>query len=459
MQRRAFLRAGGAAGIGVGASLTVPGSVGASPTPVASLSAGATPTGYEPLGSVEVPGAAEAVVGDGGDVAYLATTDGFATVDVSDPSGPDVLAERSSIEVDGDPLTDVWDVDVDGGRLAVVGPAHRTSDDVFHGIVVYDVSDPADPVRVGQPHETGYHIHNCYLAEDLLYVVANREDENPLVVFDVSDDEPTEIGRWSLLEHEPGWADVYWRARYLHDVYVHEGVAYLAHWNAGTYLLDVSEPTDPEYLSRVMETSLEEQRDLADEDAQLGLPGNDHYSAVDENGDLLAVGREAWETGGAEPDGPGGIDLYDVSDPSAPERLASIDAPEADDESYDGGEWTTAHNFELRDGRLYSSWYQGGVTVHDVTDPAAPEALATWRDPDVAGFWTARVAGDGDVFVASSTSMIPETDTEGALYTFPTAVEPADPIPGLTGAAGVAGVAGGAIGLEWLRRRTEADDE
>ncbi|MFC4439284.1 MULTISPECIES: LVIVD repeat-containing protein [Natrialbaceae] len=479
MRRRTLLRAG----VATGTALTIAGSSAAS---TAALTRQDT---YEPLGRVSVDGATEAVVGDAGDVAYLAVADGFATVDVSDPADPTILAEERELEADDRPLTEILDVKVDGDRLAVVGPAHRTSEDVFHGFVVYDVSEPAAPEPVTDPYETGYHIHNCYLEEDLLFVVANDEDENPLVIFDVGDG-VEEVGRWSLLEREPGWSDVFWRARYNHDVYVQDGIAYVAHWNPGTYLIDVSDPADPEYVSHVSETDLEEQRELEDEAAQLGLPGNDHYSAVDDTGDLLAVGREAWAIDGGGPDEPGGLDLYDVSDPAEPAFQSSIDAPAAADETYDGGLWTTVHNFEIRNGRLYSSWYQGGVKIHDVSDPADPEELAAWRDPDEAAFWTARVAEPGETFVASSTEMVPNTDLEGALYTFPieageqanppSLTDPeergtgtddagengtagsgsddaetdagADSIPGFT-ATGAVGAAGGAVALEWLRRR------
>ncbi|MDQ2050667.1 hypothetical protein RBH26_09215 [Natronolimnohabitans sp. A-GB9] len=406
MQRRAVLRAGGAVGAAIGIAQAT-----------RSLVTGTDRDGFEPLGRVPVTGAAEAVVGDDGETAYLATTDGFATVDIADPSDPTLLEERYPLSVDDERFHHILDVKVDGDRLAVVGPADRTASPVFHGFVIYDVSDPADPVAVGEPYETGYHIHNCFLDGDVLYVVANQDEENPLVVFDVSGDGPTEIGRWSLIDREPEWGEVHWLVRYLHDVYVHDDVAALAHWNAGTYLLDVSDPADPQYISHVRETELETHHDLEREEAQLGLPGNDHYSAVDDTGELLAVGREAWATGGEEPDGPGGIDLYDVSDPADPEKAASIAAPAADDASYRGGEWTTAHNFELRDGRLSSSWYQGGVKIHDVSDPADPEELAHWRDTETAAFWTARIAGP-ETIVASSTPQVPNAETDGALYTF-----------------------------------------
>ncbi|AFZ71713.1 LVIVD repeat-containing protein [Natronobacterium gregoryi] len=415
MRRRTLLRRSGALALGLSTSVL------ASSTADSPVATADSDESYEPLGRVAVDGAAEAVVGDAGETVYLATTTGFAVVDVSDPADPSLRFEEASIEVDGDPLLEILDVKVDGDRLVVPGPANESSNYPFHGFVCYDVSDPGDPEPVDEPYETGFHIHNCYLEGEILYVVANGRSENPLVVYNVGDG-IEEIGRWSLAERDPGWKDVDWRTRYLHDVYVHDDVAYLAHWNAGTYLLDVSDPGTPASLSHVAETTLERTLEIEDDtEARLGLPGNDHYAAVDETGDLLAVGREAWATGGAEPDGPGGIDLYDVSESTAPELQGSIEPPAAVDESYEAGLWTTAHNFELWDGVLYSSWYRGGVNVYDVSDPTSPRALAWWRDPKTAGFWTARVAEPGETFVASSTPAIPNAPTDGALYTFPLA--------------------------------------
>ncbi|MFC4542929.1 LVIVD repeat-containing protein [Halosolutus amylolyticus] len=460
MHRRALLRSGAI----VGTSLS-----GLQTAAVPSTAAVSQDDAFEPRGRVSVEGAAETVVGDDGDVAYLAATNGFVTVDVSDPADPTVLAEERRIEVDGGRLTEILDVAVDGDRLVVPGPANQKGDsEIFNGVLVYDVGDPADPVRVAE-YETGYHIHNCYLDGDVLYVVANgpgEDDETPdgnrLDVYDVSGDAIEAIGDWSLLDHDPEWGDVFWLARYLHDAYVHDDVAYLPFWNAGTYLLDVSDPADPEYLSHVRRTELEDQRAIEDgREAQQELPGNDHYAAVDDSGTLMAVGREAWATDDNDAGGPGGIDLYDVSDPEAPTHVASIDPPETEDATYRGGEWTTSHNFELRDGHLYSSWYQGGVKIHDVSDPADPVEVVSWEDRETAGFWTARVAAPGETLVASSTQLIPGAGTEGALYTFPIEFgeeereddDASDTIPGFAGVAGLAGLAGGVAGLEWVRRR------
>ncbi|MFB6354608.1 MAG: hypothetical protein ABEJ92_11050 [Halobacteriales archaeon] len=149
----------------------------------------------------------------------------------------------------------------------------------------------------------------------------------------------------------------------------------------------------------------------------IARPGNHHSAALSADGTRLAVGAEAFDLpDGDGTGGPGGIDLYDIADPSSPTRLATIDAPAAADETR-GGTWTTAHDFAFVGDRLVSAWYQGGVRIHDVSSPAEPAELAWWRRPGVAAFWTARPAADGS-FVAPSTAL-PNGELFEGLYRFP----------------------------------------
>jgi len=354
---------------------------------------------YEPLGSVEIEGTADAVSSVDGSVAYVATTTGYATVDLSDPTDPTVLADvRDPL---GDhpegPLREIYDVQVSGDQLLVVGPANPNTPGPQAAVVV-DVADPADPVQLGV-FETEYHIHNCFLDGDVAYLCGNEMDRNPLAVLDISDPtDPQEIARWSLLDVESEWEPVDPLLRYLHDVWVRDGLAVLAYWDAGTWLLDVSEPTAPELLGQFGHYEPDELVGLSSSEVrteQHALPGNSHYAATDPTNSLLAVGREAWavEYDGEQRGGPGGIELYEINNPADPQQLATIDPPETPDPTR-GGIWTTAHNFELSENRLYSSWYQGGMMIHDISDPSAPERIAAWRDPDEVSFWTARRAAD-----------------------------------------------------------------
>ena len=110
-----------------------------------------------------------------------------------------------------------------------------------------------------------------------------------------------------------------------------------------------------------------------------------------------------------------------MSDPANPTRLATIDpppVPEGEAGTYFNGYWTTAHNFDVVGDYLYSSWYRGGVKVHDVSNPENPEELARWQDGENAEIWTAQAGVPGDFFVASSLRNPTDPNGSGGLYVF-----------------------------------------
>lgn len=406
MRRRTLLRAG--AGLLAG-------------TAVGRVAAQDDETGYQPLGSVEVPGAKDAAVVDG-ELAYVAASDGFATVDLSDPADPTVLAEERGIPADG-PISRIWDLWPDGDRLVVAGPESGTFPTPT--VMLYDVSDPTDPAPLDR-YEPGFPIHNAFFEDGIVYLTQHGDDGNPIAIVDTADDELTELTRWTLLNHGEDWNGVNQRLYSIHDIYVHDDLAYLSYWDAGLWILDVSDPTSPEYVNHFGDYTREELLAMEDDRTYwepFVPPGNAHYAQVDETGTLLGVGAEAWAT--EDGDGtlvgdPGGIDLWDVEDPTAPEHLSHIPAPDSYDNTQEG-QFTTAHNFDIVGERLYSSWYFGGVKLHDVSDPESPEELAWWRNPDEAVFWTARSGVPGDFFVGSSAQSDGgfELAETGRLYTFP----------------------------------------
>lgn len=378
------------------------------------------PDEFAPLATLPLDGAREAVVGPDGTTAHLAVEGGFAAVDVSDPSAPTLLAERRDLLADDPegPMRDVQDVAVDGDRLLVVGPAHPGSAGP-RAALLFDVSDPSAPERLAV-HRTDYPIHNAALRDGHAYLTAGDEADRWFEVVDVSAG-ATPVSRWSPVDADDAWASVPVGLRPLHDLTVRDGLAYCAVWDAGTWIVDVSDPADPVALGRVggrPPDALAAVEDVAR--ASTELPGNHHSCALDEREGLLAVGREAWDADGDGAGGPGGVTLHDVSDPSRPEPLGRVDPPPTEDPTR-SGTWTTAHNLDLRAGLLYSAWYQGGVRIHDVTDPSAPRAVAAWRDAEAARFWTAVRAAEAVVAPSMGVGA-----ADAALVTFP-APEPVRP--------------------------------
>jgi PGF-CTERM protein len=396
-------------------------------TPTAAV---ATPTsGWEPTGEVAVPGATEVVLTPDGETAFAAVGDGFAVLDMADSTDPRVVTRVTDISP---PDTDrvmggVYDVKYDDGDLLVAGPAGYDPD-AWRGVVRYDVSDPTDPERL-TVHETVFPVHNCFYLDGYAYLTGNDGDRNPLVIVDMTD--PAAVGRWSVLDYDDAWADVNRNLRQLHDVWVQDGLAYLAYWDAGTWILDVSDPANPDHVGHVLAQSVEtlaEKQNLEVYRETVEPPGNVHYVATDPAGDMLAVGKETWNSNAGvdttpgpdspDPGGPSGIDLYDVSDPADPAHLATIDPPPTADRNVNGV-WTTAHNFEVGSRYLYSAWYQGGVMVHDIADPANPERVRYFRRSPSTEFWTAQLTSPGDAVVASSYVNPQNRDAPARVLTFP----------------------------------------
>jgi hypothetical protein len=202
---------------------------------------------YEPLGSVAVTGATEAVVHDAGQTACVATQHGFAIVDISTPESPTLVETRTELLDDREngPLREVLNVAVEGDRLLVAGPANHQDRPSAEGFLLYDLSEPQDPERIAV-HETDHPIHNATLTDEYAYLV----DSTRVVVVDITGT-PQEVGDWRPRDADPAWADVHRLLRFAHDLFVHEDRAYVVEWDAGTFVLDVSDPSDPEALSRI----------------------------------------------------------------------------------------------------------------------------------------------------------------------------------------------------------------
>ncbi len=387
---------------------------------------------YGPLDEAGVDGIKEVVVSPDGTTAYLAVTDGFAIVDLSDPTAPKLVHEQRDLVADhpDGPLRGIYDVALAGDDLVVASQGGENGE--LYAFVVYDVSDPANPQQ-RLTREVRGSIHNCEVADGHVYVTGlhaghHSDTESspaiPVEIYDIRSEEAPMVAEWSPLDKNETWADVPARNRIIHDVSVVSGRAYLAYWDAGAVLLDVTDPADPTFLSRVGEFTAEELTAMSDAElaaeATEGPAGNAHHVTGSADGSLFGVGKEAWDDPNTEGGGPGGIDLYDASDPTNPQQVATI-APESSPDETRGGVWTTAHNFEIRGNRLYSSWYRAGVKIYDISDPGSPELLTWWLRPRETNFWTAQAGAPGEFFIASSASgaNAGPPDSRESLFVFP----------------------------------------
>ncbi|WP_265108560.1 LVIVD repeat-containing protein [Halosolutus halophilus] len=310
--------------------------------------------------------------------AYVATGNGLAVVDWRNPTRPEVVGSMTA----ADPAGGILDAKVEGDLASLAsngGP----------GITLVDVSDPTDPTEIGFV-DVGHHIHNNFLADGYAYLTVNESgdaafSEARTTIVDVRDPwNPEVVGEYRLKDDFPEFAAG--GVNPCHDVYVQDDLLYQAFWDAGVVVADVSDPTDPQLVSQFGEAPNADSPGF-DLEEYLTAPGNAHYVQPSPDGDLVYVGAETFPGGFVEnPDNDdyGGITIFDVSDYDEPRELVRIDPPNVD-------AFRTSHNFDVTANRLHASWYDGGVTVHDVTDPANPETVASYHTDDTS-FWGAEAA-------------------------------------------------------------------
>jgi hypothetical protein len=272
---------------------------------------------------------------DGRDYAYTGTYHGnhMYAWDVTDPASPTIV---DSLEFDG---RRVNDVKINADRtIAVVTSEHAS--DRRNGITVLDISAPSRPVKLSHYAEglTGG-VHNTWIEGDLVYAV--HYGTRALHIIDISDPRaPTEVGRWQL-ENED---------RFLHDVMIEDGLAYLSYWNDGVVILDVGAgiaggtPTEPQLVSSLAYTY------------RLGSEsyGNTHHAI--RYGNYVFTGDEIFDCAECVNGPRGYIHAIDVSDIENPREVAWYRVPEAG-----------SHNMWAEDDRLYIGYYQAGLRVVDIS--------------------------------------------------------------------------------------------
>ena len=272
---------------------------------------------------------------DGRDYVYTGTYHGnlMYAWDVTDPTSPTIV---DSLVLDGRRVNDVK-INTDR-TIAIVTSEHAS--DRRNGITVLDISEPSHPVKLSHYAEglTGG-VHNTWIEGDLVYAV--HYGTRAMHIIDISDPRsPTEVGRWQLENEE----------RFLHDVMIEDGLAYLSYWNDGVVILDVGAgiaggtPTEPQFVSSLAYTY------------RLGSEsyGNTHHAI--RYGNYVFTGDEIFSCAECVNGPRGYIHAIDVSDIENPREVAWYRVPEAG-----------AHNMWAEDDRLYLGYYQAGLRVLDIS--------------------------------------------------------------------------------------------
>jgi hypothetical protein len=294
--------------------------------------------------------------------------------DVSDPSNP---VKTDSLVVDARLVNDV-STTADGkiGLLTREGASSRKN-----GIVFFDAADPAHPKIISEYTETvSGGVHSAFI--DGHHVYLTDDATGSMRVIDFSDlKKPREVARWEVenpLAKTMTVGDFQLSAgRSLHDIYVKDGLAYLAYWKDGLVILDVGnglkggKPEKPQFVSQLRFNHHE----LYGPGWLAGTHTVFRYKNYVFVGDEVlpaefdVSSRDRLVTRGI-------IHVVDVSAIERPHKVAEYSVPEAG-----------AHNVWVEDDKLYIGFtYGGGGRVLDVSGELRGDLYLQGRE--IARLWT-----------------------------------------------------------------------
>lgn len=274
--------------------------------------------------------------------------------DVTDPANP---MKVDSLQVNGRTVNDVK-VSPDGRYAAI---SREGASDRRNGVVLLDLANLPE-LTVASTFDEGLTggVHNMFATDDYLFALSNGDKYMILDVTDIY--APTYVSEYDHPDSR------------IHDVWVYDGIAYSAEWGTGIVVVDVGNGRwggsidNPVYVT------------------SFPLPtGTTHavfpYYSESAGKMYLFAGDEimnrrglAWagyprsmgsyssqydpETGlgGIPLTTTGYIQVIDFTDPETPEMVAR----------YEVSEFGT-HNFWVEDDVLYAAYYEGGVRTVDVS--------------------------------------------------------------------------------------------
>lgn len=337
-----------------------------------------------------------AYVGTWGIFNLACPNEGTLVVDIGRPSDPELVTT-----IPTEPGTQTNDV-----KVARIATPHFRGDLLAvsnedcavggaRGIELWDVSDPQQPVALGRygPPEAfddavdlpawGFGVHNLFIFEqgNRAYVAAiidfgevfqgffGADPIGDVRIIDVTDPtDPRLVGDWGIVTDlgldpfDPDqFASPFESAP--HDVWVEDDVAYVSYWDAGLILLDVSDPADPQLLSRAT--------------YEAGAEGNTHVAVPATGDNVVVVGDEDFSPVGGGDDIWGFGRIFDIQ--REPVQVATFDTGNVTADPALGD--FSMHNVVVRGSTAYVSWYSDGMVLYDISQPAAPRQIAQFVPP------------------------------------------------------------------------------
>jgi hypothetical protein len=286
------------------------------------------------------------------------------------------------------------------------------------GLAVYDISQPANPRRIGFMAVDGGGVHRIwYVGGRWAYVSVLLDGFTDYIFMTVDMADPTcprEAGRYwlpgmnSSAGERPSWPSA--RRYGLHHAIVHGDTAYAAWRDAGMVVLDVADPAKP--------------RLIVHRNWSPPFGGGTHNCLPLAERDLLVVLDEAVLD--HQEDGLKLIWLFDNRDQTNPVSIATFPTPDEADYARKGGHFGPHNIHENRPGSftsselIFATYQNAGVRVFDISNQFRPEEVGALVPPPPARLVDhrpnrAKVIQSADVFVDAA-GLIYTTDYNAGLY-------------------------------------------
>ncbi|MBP2647815.1 MAG: hypothetical protein H6Q77_1439 [Gemmatimonadetes bacterium] len=320
--------------------------------------------GFQVVGRVPVKfSTAEAWVHPSNTCVYLSTiADRVYAIDITTPSAPKIVdSMMTNARIVNDVMT------TEDGKFGAF--SREGASDRKNGIVIFEASDPCHPKPIAEYTETVQGgVHSSYVYQGHVYLTDDATGS--MRVIDITDPyKPHEVARFQTEQTEEG--------RYLHDIMVVDGLAYLSYWNDGLVIVDVGNgmkggsPERPVLVSQA-KYDLQELYTRVEQLWGLGARGT-HTAWRHKN--YVFVGDEVYASRAATglKDGNnltfGRMTVFDVSNIEQPKIVAWY-------EPTDGG----VHNIWVAGDTLYLGNYQGGARAVDISGELKGDLLKEGRE-------------------------------------------------------------------------------
>jgi plastocyanin len=311
---------------------------------------------------------------------YATLADKIFSYDISDPAHPKAL---DTMKADARLINDLSTTpDEKVGVFTREGASNRKN-----GIVFFDPSDAAHLKVLSEYTETVTGgVHSAYISGH--YVYLTDDATGSLRIIDFADPKkPKEVARWQTEKSEaqsiasPMGEGMVSVGRYLHDLQVKDGLAYLAYWRDGLVILDVGNgmkagsPENPKLLAQYKFNHYE----LYGNGWLAGTHTTFRYKNYVFVGDEVFPGNFDIDSKERVPVR-GILHVMDVSDIEHPREVAVYEVPE-------GG----IHNVWADNDILYAGDYAGGGRVLDISGELRGNLYRQGRE--IATFWTGDPGG------------------------------------------------------------------